>query len=201
MVLLITPTIVSGAFRGAQGMGGTSNPKQTRRRAIIRQTSPATCGPAALATLLTFYFDDPVTEEEMAKLVGADKKSLSSMRELRDASRAKGYKAEGFRATLAALTHQVETSGLPVLVHFKEPTQHYVLVVGRVGDFILVTDPARGEVSMHQTDFLRRWDGFVLIVRAARPVSSDLIERRRRSAETRIQTLKRASSLMSATRF
>jgi hypothetical protein len=177
-------------------------PKVHRHKAIIRQTGPATCGPAALATLLTFYFDDPVTEQEISKLTGTDKKTMSSLRELRDASRALGYKAEGVRGTLPAILRQVETSGVPVIVHFKEPTQHYVLVVGHADDFILVSDPARGEVSLHRTDFLRRWDNFALIVNSAsRKANGDLIERRRRSAETRLQTLRRANSMMAATRF
>lgn len=175
--------------------------KPAPRKAIIRQSSPATCGPAALATLLTFYFNDPVTEEEMTKLARTDKKTMASLRELRDASRAKGYAADGFRWGLPRLLREVETTGVPVLVHFKEPTQHFVLVVGKADDFILVSDPSRGEVSIHQTDFLRRWDNFALVVKTARPVNSTLVERRKRSAEARIQALRRASSLRSTTRF
>jgi predicted double-glycine peptidase len=189
-------------------------PQSARGKLIIRQTGPATCGPAALATLLTFYLDDPVTEAEMVALTGTDRKTMSKMSELVNASHARGHKANGYclgeynkddgscrRPKLPDLLGMIERRGVPVLVHFKEPTQHFVLAVGGVGDFILVADPAHGEVAMHLSDFLRRWDGFVLVVTPSRPVEGGLAERRRRSAETRLETLRRAGSLMSVTRF
>lgn len=175
--------------------------KSVRRKSVIRQTSPATCGPAAIATLLTFYFDDPATEEEVMKLAGTDRKSISNLRQLRNACRARGYQAEGFRLSLQQLLQKVEKTGTPVLVHLKEPTQHYVLVVGSAEDFILISDPSRGEVSIHRLDFLRRWDNFALVVRPTGYVNRELLEQRKRSAEIRIQTLRRANSLMSTMRF
>jgi predicted double-glycine peptidase len=204
IVLTIASLSSSLLLLGAQDLNATDQSKKlslAHNQTVIRQTSQATCGPAALATLLTFYLNDPVTEEEMIKLTGTDNKTMSKLIDLRNACRARGYKADGFRMQLLQLLREVEKSGVPVLVHFKEPTQHFLLVVGSAADFILVSDPSRGEVSIHQTDFLRRWDNFALVVRTTRPVNSALVERRRRSAETRIQTLRRASSLMSTTRF
>jgi hypothetical protein len=203
----------------AQDAPRSSEPsKRAHGKPVIRQTSPATCGPAALATLLTFYLDDPVTEAEMVAQIGTDGKSLTSMRELRDACRARGYTAEGYclgekdedkvchltdgyRRELPKLLEMIKRRGVPVLVRFKEPTLHFVLAVGGVDDFILIADPARGEVAIDRTDFLRRWDGNALVVTPSRPVEGGLAERRRRSAKTRLETLRRASSLMSATRF
>jgi predicted double-glycine peptidase len=206
LIAVLTSPSLSSSLRllDVQDLNTTNQSRKlslAHKQAVIRQTSPATCGPAALATLLTFYFDDPITEEEVTKLAGTDKKTMASLRELRDVSRARGYTADGFRWGLPRLLHEVETTGVPVLVHFKEPTQHFVLVVGEADEFILVSDPSRGEVSIHQTDFLRRWDNFALVVKTTRPVNSTLVERRKRSAEARIQALKRASSLMSTTRF
>jgi predicted double-glycine peptidase len=176
-------------------------PKGEHRVRVIRQTSSATCGQAALATLFTFYFHDPVTEAEMTKWVRPRAQDVSTMRELRDACRARGYDAAGVKGTLSELVRQIESSGVPVLVHFKEPTQHYLLVLGRVGDRLLVADPAKGETTMHETDFLRRWDNVALVIKSPRPADGSLIEHRKRSAETRLQTLHRAGSLMSATRY
>jgi uncharacterized protein len=204
VMLLITSAPFSSTVLDAQdakALRTVEAAKPAQRKTIIRQTSQATCGPASLATLLTFYFNDPVTEEEMVKLTGTDNKTMAKLLDLRNASRARGYKADGFRMQLPQLLREVEKSGVPVLVHFKEPTQHFLLVVGSAGDFILVSDPSRGEVSIHQTDFLRRWDNFALVVKTTRPVNSALVEKRKRSAETRIQTLRQASSLMSRTRF
>lgn len=201
--LLHTPA-ASSASPVPQDSQVTSTKESVRpnlNKTVIRQTSPATCGPAAIATLLTFYLGDPVTEEEMMKLAGTDKKTISNLRQLGTACRAKGYEAEGRHWNLPRLLREVETGAIPVLVHFQKPTEHFVLVIGKVDDFFLVSDPERGEVSVHQADFLRRWDGNVLVVKSTRPVNTTLIETRRRSAETRLHTLDHANSLMSTTRF
>ena len=197
-------------------------PKRAHGKAVIRQTNQATCGPAALATLLTFYFDDPVTEAELVAQIGKDVKSMTSIGELVHACRVRGYKADGYclgekvkakdntyvcrltdggRRELPLLLKMIERRGVPLLVHFKEPTEHFVLAVGGLDDFVLIADPAQGEVAIHRTDFLRRWDGIARVVSSARPVVGGLAERRRRAAETRLETLRRAGSRVSAPRF
>ncbi|HWS86394.1 MAG TPA: cysteine peptidase family C39 domain-containing protein [Pyrinomonadaceae bacterium] len=196
--------------------------RPTPRKPVIRQTSQATCGPAALATLLTFYLDDPVTEAELVAQIGKDGKTMTNLDELVKACKARGHKAEGYclgekkedkdkrtlcrltdgyRVELPKLLRVVGRRGVPVLVRFKEPILHFVLAVGGVDDFVLIADPAQGEVAIHRSDFLRRWDGFALVVTPARPVKNDLAERRRRAAETRLETLRRAGSRASAPRF
>lgn len=43
------------------------NYKQIKRRNIISQSLDYSCGPASLATLLTYYFGDIVREKEIIK--------------------------------------------------------------------------------------------------------------------------------------
>lgn len=168
---------------------------------IIRQTSDVTCGPAAVASLLKFYFGVETTEDEIAKLSGTYENKTSSLLGLRNACRAKGFEAGGYRMSLPQMMREVEAGGAPVVVHFKEPSLHFALVVGRVGDFVIVSDPSQGNISMDVGDFKRRWSGAVLVVKSTRPVNRELIERRRRSAQRRLETLRRAGSLLSSTRF
>jgi hypothetical protein len=168
---------------------------------LIRQTSDLTCGPAAVATLLKFYFGENTTEDEIAKLAGTYEKRTSSLLDLRNACRAKGYQAAGYRMTLPQLIREAETSGVPVIVHFKEPTLHFALVVGQAGEFILASDPSLGNVSIDVKDFLRRWDNHVLVVKSSRPVNREIAEKRKRSAEKRLKSLNRANLLMSSTRY
>ena len=191
------PAVAFAALAAVYCVGSAA----ARGGTVVRQTSRATCGPAALATLFTFYLNDPVTEEEAVRLAGADRKTMTNLRQLGEACRAKGYGAEGRRWNLARLVREADAGGVPVLVHLKRPTEHFVLVVGRAGEFFLVADPERGDVSIHQTDFVRRWDGNVLVVRSARPVNAALIESKKRAAEARLRTLGAAGSLMSAARF
>lgn len=162
---------------------------------LIRQTTEVTCGPAAVASLLKFYFGVDTSEEEMAKLSGTYENKTSSLLGLRNACRAKGFEAVGYRMTLPQMLEEVESRGVPVVIHFNEPSLHYALVIGRVGNFIIVSDPSQGNISMDVGDFKRRWSGAVLVVRSSRPANRALVERRKRSAETRLETLRRAGSL------
>lgn len=203
--ILISPLAVEVSITRAQDSATHQSvpaQKASRGRAGIRQSSPSTCGPAALATLFTVYFNDPTTEDEMLKLTGTDKHTISTSKQLAAAcSRKEGYKAEVRRWNLARLLREVDSSDVPFVAHLKEPTEHYVLVVSRVGEFFLLFDPDRGDVTIHRTDFLRRWSGHVLVVISSRDVDASLIDVRKRSAERRIRILSRASSLRSATRF
>ncbi|MDQ3802340.1 MAG: C39 family peptidase [Acidobacteriota bacterium] len=168
--------------------------------ALIRQKNDATCGPAAVATLLTFYFDVPTTEEEVVKLSGLGRDGVS-LNGLAKACRAKGFEARGYLMTLQQLLDEVSGSGAPVIVDFVEPSYHFALVVGAAGDFILVSDPARGNVSIHREDFMRRWGRTTLVVKSQRPPARDLIEKRKRAAAMRLGTLNEASSPTSFSHF
>lgn len=192
------------ATQEGQRMMTSAPPKNSnaaRKSGIIRQTSDVTCGPAALASLLTFHLGEETSEHEIARLSGTYERGTSTLLGLRNAARAKGYEAVGYRMTFSALMQEVETSGVPVLVHFKEPSLHYALVLGRVDDFVLVADPSRGNVSMHVGDFSRRWDNNALVVRTHSTVDPTRLEKRKRSTATRIETLSRESVFQSSPRF
>jgi predicted double-glycine peptidase len=204
-VFVVTSITVEVPIGGAQDSvvhQSIPTQKAPRRKASIRQSSPSTCGPAALATLFTVYFDDPTTEDEMLKLTGTDKHTVSKLNQLAAACSTKSdYKAEGRRWKLSRLLREMDSSDIPFVAHLKAPTEHYVLVVGRVNDFFLLFDPDRGDVTVHQTDFIRRWSGNVLVVKSLRPVDASLVSDRKRSAERRLRILSRANSSMSATGF
>lgn len=173
---------------------------QTRGKgAIIRQTSEITCGPAALASLLRYYFNDNTSEHELAELSDTYEKGTTTLLGLRDACIAKGHEAIGYNMTLLQLIREMETGKVPVLVHFNKPSLHYVLVVGQVDNFILISDPSVGDISMDRCDFLRRWSGKTLVVEPAdRAVNSKIVEQRKQSAEIRLGSLKQAGRLMSS---
>jgi predicted double-glycine peptidase len=167
--------------------------------AIIRQESEITCGPAALASLLCYYFSEETSENELAELSGTYEKGTTTLLGLRDACIAKGHEAIGYNMTLPQLMREVEASKVPVVVHFNEPSLHYALVVGQVDDFILISDPSVGNVSMSRDDFLRRWSEKALVVKPGeRTVDSKIVEQRKQSAATRLGSLKQAGRLMSA---
>jgi len=197
----------------------------------IHQSSEYTCGPAALATLLSFYLDEPATEVEIAKISGTFKEGTTTLLGLRNAARLKGHDAIGYQMTLPQLLDQLDSSTIPVLVHFQQPELHYVLVTGHLGDdYLIVSDPAVGDVVMQQADFLRRWSNKALVVKAERiaptppevhttswlpelprheakadiplptPPDAGVIARRRQSISARVHTLEKAGEALSRMR-
>ena len=135
---------------------------------LVRQTTTADCGPAALATLLNFYLDTPTTEREVAKLSAANEYG-TTFAGLEYATNAKGAGAESFRMTLLTLQQQLESYPAPVLVRLMLPQPHFVLVLGIDKDTVQIADPGSGNVLMPQDSFTSRWligqsnEGYVLV--------------------------------------
>lgn len=181
--------------QGARFWRQSQSLQEQRKRKNFLQSSEVTCGPTAVASLLTFAFGDPTTEEEIARLAGTFEARTSTLLGLRNACRAKGYEARGYQMTLPQLLQQIERGGVPVLVHYSQPSMHYALVLGQVGDFVLISDPSQGNISLRSGDFLRRWSGNALVVKSPRPTDASLVQKRQSSARTRIQTLQSAQDL------
>lgn len=168
--------------------------------AVLRQRDELTCGPAALATLLTYHFGEHSTEDEIAILAGTYTEMGTSMLGLRNACRAKGYEATGYRMTLPQLKAVVNDEGLPVIAHYREPLAHFAVVVAVDEDAVLVSDPASGCVTLPLDDFLRRWSGAVLVVRPKGFVDRERVARRRAAVAERRRSLRDASRQMGVIR-
>lgn len=123
---------------------------------VVAQTDWFTCGPAAVATLLTYYYDLPTTEAEMLEAAlrsGLETGSLYreqglSMLSLKHALQEKGIASQGYRVTLDSLAEYYERGGLPVILHVTEPQLHYVVAVGMIGNEIVLADPSLGMYAL-----------------------------------------------------
>lgn len=169
-----------------------------RWRSISPQSSEVTCGPAALSSLLNVCFGASTTENELARLSGTYEQGSATLLGLRDACVAKGYETQGYKLTLRQMKRLLDDRRIPLLMHLKEPTLHYVLVRGYVGDNVLVSDPACGNLSMPEADFLRRWSGKALLVGPLSKGQSLANDRLVESARIRLDSLSKAGRMMSS---
>jgi len=147
------------------------------------QSSDYSCGAAAVATLLTYYFDDPVAEPAvmdavLKSLPAADQKDRKkqgfSLLDLADYVTARGYESAGFRLTLG----QLQKVQLPVLVHLSVlGDRHFVVLTKIRGDQIYLADPSRGNLRLPVDDFASEWTNIALVVtkpgRTAPPSTAD----------------------------
>jgi uncharacterized protein len=144
--------------------------KDLRDKYVVKQRLDYSCGAAALATLMRYYFDEPTSEAEILRLLVArlsmDERRLREMRgfsllDLKYAAQALGYQAAGFKLTVDDLTKLAA----PVIV-FIQPLdyKHFAVLRGLSGDRVFLADPARGNVRMTIGRFLMEWEGIVFVL-------------------------------------
>jgi hypothetical protein len=144
--------------------------KEIRDYAVVKQTLDYSCGSAALATLMRYYFGDQTSEEEILSLLNARLNDTEraerllkgfSLLDLKYAARAKGYQAEGFRVTLDDLARLAA----PVIVHL-EPLdyKHFAVLRGIDRGRVYLADPARGNLRMSMGRFHEEWTGVIFVL-------------------------------------
>lgn len=137
---------------------------------VMRQQYDFSCGSAALASLLTYHYDDPVSERDvfsgMFELADIEKvrREGFSMLDMKRYLEQRGYQADGFRMPLEGLRTRVR---LPVIVLVSfDGYRHFVVIKGISDRAVLVGDPARGVKQYGIPEFLAHWDGAAFVIRS-----------------------------------
>ena len=189
LVLCLLSASCAFHAQDSRALGGGPLVKRTRswkslhEDRIVMQSSDYSCGAAAVATLLTYYFDDPVAETAIMESVlkglpAADQKDRKkqgfSLLDLADYVTARGYESAAFRLTLG----QLQKVHLPALVHLSVGgDRHFVVLTKIRGDQIYLADPSRGNMRLPVDDFASEWTNIVLVVtkpgRAPPPATAD----------------------------
>jgi uncharacterized protein len=144
--------------------------KELRDQYIVKQQLDYSCGAAALATLLTYYFGDETSERELLELLTANlpqdelklkEKQGFSLLDLKKVAQTKGYRAAGFKLTI----EQLQQLAAPVLV-FVEPQdyKHFAILRGMDRGRVFLADPSRGNLRMSISRFLREWHGIIFVL-------------------------------------
>jgi predicted double-glycine peptidase len=147
--------------------------KELRDQYIVKQQLDYSCGAAALATLMTYYFGDEISEKEildslnvlLAKLTPEEwahkKRSGFSLLDLKRVAQQRGYQAAGFKLSLDQLRQVIA----PIIVYVQPLGYHHFAVLrGVAGDRVFLADPSRGNLRMSMERFLSEWDGTVFIL-------------------------------------
>ncbi len=141
--------------------------KEARFRTTIRQRYDFSCGSAAVATLLTYQYGQPVAETEVFMRMYADgdqakiREEGFSLLDMRRYFEALGYQADGFELPLERLAEE----RLPAIVLLNERGyRHFVVVKGLRDGRVLIGDPAMGTRAMPRERFEKLWGSRVLFV-------------------------------------
>lgn len=142
-------------------LGGINVPhiESIRERAFSRtvhQQFDFSCGSAAVATLLTYQYDDPISERDVFKAMwdhGDQNKIRQEGFSLLDIKRyldARGYQSNGYEVPLDKLT---ENSVPAIMLISDHGYNHFVVVKGLSGDRVLLGDPSAGARVMPRDRF------------------------------------------------
>jgi predicted double-glycine peptidase len=137
---------------------------------IVMQQFDYSCGAAALATLMQYYFQDDVTERDILKNIlnhlndkdfeDRKKKGLSLL-DLKQFAQRHGYQAVGVKLKFSALP---KLRG-PVLVYLETSEyEHFAILRGVKEDRVFLADPSRGNIRMSVFEFAKEWPGIALVL-------------------------------------
>jgi predicted double-glycine peptidase len=141
--------------------------KEARFKRTIRQQFDFSCGSAALATLLTYQYDSPVTEQQVFNEMfeHGDQEKIRrlgfSLLDIRNYLVARGFEADGYEAPLSKL-EQTKTPAIVLIV--EHGYHHFVVVKGVRNGRVLIGDPATGTRAMSQESFEEKWKDRVVFV-------------------------------------
>ncbi len=156
--------------------------REMRYEDIIGQTTEYSCGPAAVATLLSCFYGLDVSEsdvlqraEEYDAAAGRERGSGITALALKRALVDWGIATRGLFVSLDALRVHFEERGLPMIVHLTRPQKHYVVAIGITAGHVILADPSWGRRLLLLVE-LETESGFDGVVLAPMP-PSDLAER------------------------
>jgi len=140
---------------------------ESRYEHITRQQTDFSCGAAALATILKYAYDWPVTEEEVIKglLEVSDQKVV----------RERGFSLLDIKRYLEmiAMRGRGYRIGYNDLANVRVPTivlldiqgyRHFVVLKSVTSEKVYVADPALGNRTMTRAEFEKGWNGIVFAV-------------------------------------
>jgi predicted double-glycine peptidase len=137
--------------------------REIRQANVVVQQWDTSCGAAALATLLTYQHGFPAPEKAIAEAMLQRTDPLKvkvrggfSLLDLKRYVDAHGFEGAGYmRLSLDDLLDMAPAI-VPVQFH---GYPHFVVVRGRLGDKVLIADPAFGNRAIDVHIFERSWQG------------------------------------------
>lgn len=142
--------------------------KDLRLRQVVHQSEDYSCGAAALATILHYYYGVPVTEREA--IVGmfkeGDKEKIQqvgfSMLDMKNFAQAHKYQVQGYRFPSVNELKQLD---IPVITLIDTNRYKHFVVVRKVTEkYVYLADPSWGNRRMSAENFQKVWNHIILAI-------------------------------------
>ncbi|KVA22727.1 C39 family peptidase [Burkholderia ubonensis] len=141
--------------------------KEARFKRTVKQQYDFSCGSAAVATLLTYQYGYPMTEQtaftQMWENGNQEKirRQGFSLLDIRRFLEAHGFVADGYELPLQTLA---KTHTPAIVLITEHGYHHFVVVKGLRDGRVLVGDPATGTRPVTLASFEQKWEDHVIFV-------------------------------------
>jgi uncharacterized protein len=159
--------LLIGTGPGASIRAPIKSLAELRFRHIVRQQHDFSCGSAALATLLTHHYSEPVDEPTVLQAMYevGDKEKIRkvgfSMMDMKQYLASRGLSSDGYKVSL----ERIEEVGVPAIALINNRGyMHFVVIKGINKRNVLIGDPAKGLKVMSRKEFGETWNGIVFII-------------------------------------
>jgi uncharacterized protein len=136
---------------------------ELRQANVVMQKWDISCGAAALATVLTYSLDHPVSEETIARSMlrqqspeRVRERGGFSLLDLKRFAEHRGYRGRAYRGLTVDHLRKLKSPIVPIQTH---GYSHFVVVRGIDGDRVQLADPAFGNRRLPVAKFERVWLG------------------------------------------
>ena len=171
-ILIVFPATLYALSMVLPGIGGghTINVKSFKERqfnTVYKQQFDYSCGSAALASLFTFHYDHPVSEQvvfnEMYK--NGNQKKIQrqgfSLLDMKKFVEQNGMRADGYRTSL----NRLAKVGVPAITLINNNGyKHFIIVKGVTDSNILIGDPSVGTKIVPRKKFESMWNAGILFI-------------------------------------
>lgn len=173
--LFLMPTInVNAGSLDLNGFAGAGNYNisitsyaERRFKTVYKQQYDFSCGSAALASLLTFHYEDVVNEQSIFidMYQNGDQEKIKeqgfSLLDMKNYLERRGYRSDGFKIEL----DQLLTANAPAITIINDKGYlHFIIIKGLNKRQVLVGDPAVGVKIIPREQFEEMWEGRILFL-------------------------------------
>jgi len=158
---------VHNGQRGEMIRVGLTSWRDLPFKTVKRQALDFSCGSAAVATLMTYIYEEPVSEKDVFRemFLRGDQNKIRqegfSMLDMSDYLNAHGLEAKGYRIG----AEEIDDYRLPFIALINTKGYNHFVVVKNVDTGrVLVGDPNKGNLVLSRDDFLSIWNGLALVV-------------------------------------
>lgn len=168
-VLLFAAALALGASAAAaEERTPVRSLREIRQAHVVVQRWDVSCGAAALATLLSYQLPRPVSEQTVAQAMLGRTDPLRvkvrggfSLLDLKRYALSVGFTADGYARVPLEELDGLAPAIVPLILY---GFPHFVVYRGRVGDYVLVADPAYGNRMIEVAKFRAAWQNIAFVV-------------------------------------